>query len=55
MPQIDLVSIIEEVLDNIKPNIVYIHNPTDINKDHQIIADASLVALRPMRLGSKPS
>lgn len=51
VPQINLVSIIEKVLDDIKPNIVYIHNPTDINKDHQTLADASLVALRPMRLG----
>ena len=51
VPQINLVSIIEKVLDDIKPSIVYIHNPSDINKDHQIIADASLVALRPMRLG----
>ena len=53
VPQIELVSIIEKVIDDIEPDIVYIHNPTDINKDHQIIADASLVALRPMRLGSK--
>ena len=51
VPQINLVSIIEKVLDDIKPNIVYIHNPTDINKDHQTLADASLVAPRPMRLG----
>ena len=43
-------SVIEKVLDDIMPDIVYIHNPTDINKDHQILADASLVALRPMRL-----
>ena len=53
VPQQDIVSIIEKVVDDIKPDIVYIHNPTDINKDHQILADASLVAIRPMRLGKK--
>jgi LmbE family N-acetylglucosaminyl deacetylase len=55
IPQIDLVSEIEEALKIIKPDIVYIHNPTDINKDHEIVSKASLVALRPMRfLNSLP-
>jgi len=53
VPQLELVTIIEDIIDNINPSIVYIHNPSDINKDHQVIADASLVAMRPMRLGLK--
>ena len=49
IPQIELVTEIEKALREIKPDIVYIHNPTDINKDHEIVSKASLVALRPMR------
>ncbi len=49
LPQQNLVNEVENALDNIKPNIVYIHNPSDINKDHELVAKASLVALRPMR------
>ena len=49
LPQIELVTEIEEALKVIQPDIVYIHNPTDINKDHEIVAKACLVALRPMR------
>ena len=36
IPQIELVTEIEKALREIKPDIVYIHNPTDINKDHEI-------------------
>ena len=49
IPQIELVTKIEKVLKETKPNIVYIHNPMDINKDHQVISEACLVALRPMK------
>lgn len=53
LPQIELVTEIEQALEDIKPHIVYIHNPTDINKDHEIISKASLVALRPMKFMNK--
>tara|TARA_Y100000589_G_C27150969_1_gene628880 strand:- start:285 stop:965 length:681 start_codon:yes stop_codon:yes gene_type:complete len=49
IPQIELVNKIEKILIETKPNIVYIHNPMDINKDHQVISEACLVALRPMK------
>ena len=49
LPQQSLVTEVENALDKIKPNIVYIHNPSDINKDHEIVSKACLVALRPMR------
>ena len=49
LPQIEIVTEIEKALKKLSPNIVYIHNPTDINKDHEVISKASLVALRPMR------
>ena len=49
IPQIELVNKIEKILTETKPNIVYIHNPMDINKDHQVLSEACLVALRPMK------
>ena len=49
VPQIELVTKIENILKETKPNIVYIHNPMDINKDHQVLSEACLVALRPMK------
>ena len=49
LPQIEIVKEIEKAIREIKPDIVYMHNPTDINKDHQTLADACLVALRPMK------
>tara|TARA_X000000950_G_scaffold273538_1_gene357450 strand:- start:5933 stop:6607 length:675 start_codon:yes stop_codon:yes gene_type:complete len=52
LPQIDLVTEIEEAINIINPSIVYIHNPTDINKDHEIVSKACLVALRPMRFSN---
>ena len=49
LPQQTLVAEVENALEKINPHIVYIHNPSDINKDHELVAKASLVALRPMR------
>ncbi len=49
IPQIEIVTEIERAIMEIQPDIVYIHNPTDINKDHEIISKASIVALRPMK------
>lgn len=41
------ISQIESVIREVKPNIVYTHNITDINSDHRIVAEACLVACRP--------
>lgn len=46
--QLDIVQKLEKVVKDIKPDIVYIHFPSDLNKDHQIAAGASLAALRPI-------
>ena len=55
VPQQKLVTEVENALENVKPDIVYIHNPSDINKDHELAAKASLAALRPMTfLNSMP-
>ena len=38
-----------EVVDKIKPEIVYLPHRGDIHLDHKIVFDASMVALRPIR------
>lgn len=47
LPIVDVVSPIEKVVREYQPNIVYVHHGNDLNKDHQIVFEASLVALRP--------
>ncbi|OUU62601.1 MAG: hypothetical protein CBC22_03670 [Alphaproteobacteria bacterium TMED62] len=46
--QLNIVKKLEKIIESLKPDIVYIHHPNDINKDHQIAAQTTLVALRPI-------
>ncbi|MBV5340360.1 MAG: PIG-L family deacetylase [Deltaproteobacteria bacterium] len=46
---IDIVTPLEHVVDEIQPSIVYCQFGGDINRDHQILFQAALVALRPTR------
>ena len=48
IPQLKIVKNLEKIIEDLIPDIVYIHHPFDINKDHQIAAQATLVALRPI-------
>ena len=48
IPQLQIVKKLEEIIAEIKPNIVYMHHPYDINSDHQIAAQTTLAALRPI-------
>lgn len=48
IPLVDIVSKLEDVVNQSRPKIVYSHFKGDINKDHQIVFDAMLVATRPM-------
>ncbi|MBL42087.1 MAG: GlcNAc-PI de-N-acetylase [Rhodospirillaceae bacterium] len=48
IPQIEIVSAIEKEVKVVKPDIVYTHFLYDINKDHQVTAEAVMVALRPI-------
>ena len=38
---------IEALIDDVRPEIVYTHGPSDINRDHRAILEAVLVATRP--------
>ncbi len=45
---LDIIQIIEGHVKKIDPSIVYTHNISDINKDHRITSEATMVACRPV-------
>ena len=47
IPQKELNNSISKVVAEVKPEIVYIPHKGDVNKDHRLIFEASLVATRP--------
>jgi LmbE family N-acetylglucosaminyl deacetylase len=47
IPIVDVITPIEEIVHDFCPNTVYLHSGSDLNKDHQIVFEAALVALRP--------
>ncbi|HYE32283.1 MAG TPA: PIG-L deacetylase family protein [Methylomirabilota bacterium] len=49
IPMVELTQKIEEVVQDWKPDTVYIHHAGDVNRDHYALATASLVATRPVQ------
>jgi LmbE family N-acetylglucosaminyl deacetylase len=47
VPFIELTQIIESILDDIQPHVVYTHFPGDVNVDHGLVARATWTACRP--------
>ena len=47
-PLIDLVKGIEEVMETIKPQVVYTHFHGDNNQDHRRVFEATMIAARPL-------
>lgn len=47
LPIVEVITPIEKAVREFQPSIIYLHNGSDINKDHQIVFEAALVALRP--------
>ena len=47
LPLSDVAAQVERVVDEFAPEVVYTHFGGDINRDHQVIAEAVLVAVRP--------
>jgi len=47
LPLLKIVKVAEKYLDEVKPSIVYTHNPHDLNIDHRITFQAVLTACRP--------
>ena len=47
IPQKELNDSIDRVVGEVKPDIVYIPHRGDVNKDHRLVFDAAMVAVRP--------
>jgi LmbE family N-acetylglucosaminyl deacetylase len=48
VPFLDIVHLVERVLDDVGPSVVYTHHPGDLNIDHVITFRAVLTATRPI-------
>ena len=47
LPILEITQWIEKVLTDIQPQIIYTHHRGDINRDHQVVQEATLTAARP--------
>jgi LmbE family N-acetylglucosaminyl deacetylase len=47
IPLLEVVKIVEELVDRMKPEVIYTHHPGDLNVDHGVIHRAVLTATRP--------
>lgn len=48
VPNMELTSALQRVVDEVKPEIVYTSSACAINQDHRLVFDATLVATRPL-------
>lgn len=48
-PHTQINAVIENVLDDFKPDIVFTHFEGDVNKDHQRVYESTIVACRPLK------
>jgi LmbE family N-acetylglucosaminyl deacetylase len=48
VPLLDLVKLIEDLVEKLKPEIIYTHHPGDLNIDHSVVHRAVLTATRPI-------
>jgi len=49
VPLLEIVKVIEEVKETLKPEVIYTHHQGDLNIDHQITCKAVLTACRPLK------
>jgi LmbE family N-acetylglucosaminyl deacetylase len=47
VPLLQVVKVVEELVDRMKPEVIYTHHPGDLNVDHGVIHRAVLTATRP--------
>jgi LmbE family N-acetylglucosaminyl deacetylase len=47
VPLLEIVKLVEELIDRLKPEVIYTHHPGDLNVDHGVIHRAVLTATRP--------
>jgi LmbE family N-acetylglucosaminyl deacetylase len=48
VPNIELTSAVQAVVDDVRPNVVYTTPYCDVNVDHRLVCEATIVATRPL-------
>jgi len=48
VPLLDVVKVVEELVERIKPEVIYTHHPGDLNVDHGVVHRAVMTATRPL-------
>jgi LmbE family N-acetylglucosaminyl deacetylase len=48
VPNMELTSTLQKIVDEVKPEVVYTSSAHDVNQDHRIVFEATLVAARPL-------
>jgi LmbE family N-acetylglucosaminyl deacetylase len=48
LPLLDVIKMVEDLIERVKPEVIYTHHPGDLNVDHGVIHRAVLTATRPM-------
>jgi LmbE family N-acetylglucosaminyl deacetylase len=49
VPLLEVIKRVEELLESLKPSIVYTHHGGDLNVDHRMVHQAALTATRPLK------
>jgi len=52
IPHVELNKAIEQCIAEIKPEVVYTHHGGDVNKDHRLVFESTMVAARPIEHAS---
>ncbi|MBZ5599818.1 MAG: PIG-L family deacetylase [Acidobacteriia bacterium] len=48
VPLLEVVKLVEELVEKLRPEVIYTHHPGDLNIDHGVVHRAVLTATRPM-------
>jgi len=49
LPLVEVNRFLERVVDEVRPDVVFTHHPGDLNADHRVVFEATVVAARPGR------
>ncbi|MDI6781004.1 MAG: PIG-L family deacetylase, partial [bacterium] len=52
IPLLDVVQPIESLIKQIEPEIIYVHHHGDVNQDHRVVFEATMIAARPVKESS---
>jgi LmbE family N-acetylglucosaminyl deacetylase len=47
-PSLEMAQVIEKMISDLQPEVIFTHHGGDINRDHQVLFEAALVAARPV-------